>query len=864
MKNYIVRDNSPHCHNSCLVGNKAVSLAHLKKTDNPIPPFFVVTTAAFMKFFSSFVKAQVKQNQNLLLIDHKIVKSYLDSLQFGCKEMPEKFWQEFQNEIDAISTVDSKSKTLYVVRSSSPFEDQSSLSFAGQFGSTSEVTDMLAIWDAVKKCWLSLWNPSVHSYLSHFNQNRAELSMAVIIQKMVIPTLSGVLFTQEPVSGDNSLILIEMVSDSTNGVESGQGEPERYYIEKGSNDSNKNGNVIVSAKSSVSDNCCLNEKQLLDLVNRCREIEDYFQSAQDIEWAFDNEKLWIIQARPMTTDIDNDIYPHDSEGDICTDYFFTERFMEPVTPLGWSIIGKWIEKRAFREPLYFFGFDDLSHHSHLICLIKFKPVTKLKVFQSLYSVLPESLISPDKRKTFFPDGRNMVWWWQVMLSLPYLIPRLLLRDYNWIPNVHLYNWQKFLGFYQLELQKKKKLIESLNLRDFKNYFLEVESLTDKLLSYHRWSITFADLFFHLLDKLVHYWAPECKNSISVDLVSGLHGNKTVEANIELAQLGDKLAELKKVNIGNGKESGDFDAHGIFNNPDLKFYLQKFLDKHGHRSKSLDLYHPTWNDDHQFVIKMISEFSLDIKARDKLVENRGLVIKARLGAESTINSIIESEGGIPAFIKKFIFKNMLKMAREFTLLRENQRYYWHMALAEKRRIIIEFANRIIKQNLLSDTELIFFLTRSEFLHCFESYGKINLYKELLISRHKQWKQAYLDLKPCNKNEIFNKDLQILKGVGVSSGQVQAIASIVSSLEEAQKVSFGTILVTRSIDPAWTPVFSKIAGLVLEVGGVLSHPAIIAREFRLPAVTSVPNATSRIIDGQIIYIDGQKGTVKVVSN
>ena len=97
-----------------------------------------------------------------------------------------------------------------------------------------------------------------------------------------------------------------------------------------------------------------------------------------------------------------------------------------------------------------------------------------------------------------------------------------------------------------------------------------------------------------------------------------------------------------------------------------------------------------------------------------------------------------------------------------------------------------------------------------------------------------------------------------------GEVEARASVVTSLEEAQGIAPGSILVARSIDPAWTPVLAKAAGLVLEVGGVLSHPSIVAREFQLPAVTSVPGASSLITDGQVVHIDGSQGTVRIISN
>jgi phosphohistidine swiveling domain-containing protein len=129
------------------------------------------------------------------------------------------------------------------------------------------------------------------------------------------------------------------------------------------------------------------------------------------------------------------------------------------------------------------------------------------------------------------------------------------------------------------------------------------------------------------------------------------------------------------------------------------------------------------------------------------------------------------------------------------------------------------------------------------------------------RFKKWQMSTAAVPLKEELERTNKS-RLFHGIGASAGEIQGRASVVRSLEEAQNILPGTILVAGSIDPAWTPIFSKVSGLILEVGGILSHAAIVAREFRLPAVTSVAQATAHISDGQIVHIDGMKGTVRII--
>lgn len=868
MRHFIVKSTDKQCLRIDLVGSKALNLARLLAWYYPVPPFLVISTDVFKCYIKHLRRSQGKSASHLLTESYDVAKAFFSSVEFGGKEMPARFWQAFASSVRSLEPQESKAEPKLVVRSSSPFEDRVAHSFAGQFTTILGVRGIDATWEAIKECWLSLWKANVQSYLAHFDLGRADGAMAVIVQRMVEARASGILFTAEPVSGDVSTMLVEASPRSPDGVVSGKIEPWRFRLDKetlqkvwvqptGEKDCQ---NRLGFSDSSNLSEPILSEDNFRELGKVGKSIEARFNRPQDIEWAYDQKKLWLLQTRPMMVTRPNDRQRRDDKGELWTDYFFVERFVEPVSPLGWSIIGKWIEKRALREPLFYLGFDELSRRAGLTHLFDFHPFTRTEVFQALYSVVPDFAISEDKKQVFISESKRHIWWIEFIRRLPFLASRLLFRDPNWIPPLHLRNWKGFLVRYQNKLQVNRKSLNSYNYAELCERFYSIESLTDELLSYHRWSITFADLFFHLLQQLVQRWVPEADASICVDLVSGLTGNKTIEANLELALLAQKLADIKKKAGERGKETN---SCKLADSPEFKMHLEQFLDRHGHRSQNLDPYYPTWRENPDFVLGIINDMSLDVTEATKVAESEEGAVKTRHQAESFVFTSIGKRREISSKIKNKTFRLVLDMAQSFALLRENQRYYWHLALAEKRRIMLEVGNRLVGRNLLSSLERIFFLTRSEFLRCFDPHADLTQLRKMAEIRYKKWQRTISAGPPAEESQTWNtSEVRVLHGLGVSAGEIQAKASIVRSLDEAQKITPGSILVTGSVDPAWTPIFAKAAGLVLEVGGVLSHAAIVAREFRLPAVTSVTRAASIIADGQVIRVNGLKGTVQLV--
>ncbi len=847
VEKFIVKDF--YCVNKLpnSIGNKAKNLALLLKTGYSVPSFFVVTTKLFQHIFQKFMAS----TNNVDSFEE--AKKFFDEIEFGNGILPAKFWKLFERQFNGVQ---SRSAIAAVsVRSSTAVEDSANQSFAGQFATFLDVKDKIAAWQKIKKCWLSLWLPQVQSYFRLAKICPETKAMAVIIQQMIHPDFAGVLFTRDPVIGDEKMMWLEFSPGTAEAVVSGAVDPFRIQINKSTK---KLSYLSVKDKKISWEKIfpLFAQEKIEELINIGFNLERYFGRPVDIEWAIEKQKLWLLQVRPTTAGLGNERQRCDENGQWWTDYFFVERFVAPVTPLGWSIIGKWITKRALRQPLYYLGFDKLSRSRAITQTFAAYPYTRIEVFQSLYSVVPDFALSADKKTAFINQSQRRKWWQELMKRTPCLISRLVFRDLNFFPPLHLSAWQRFLKYYLPQLANNTKPLGQMDVSQLHHWFLQVEALTDEFLSYHRWSITFADLLFHTMELILPRLLPETKELNVADLFSGLPSNKTVEANLELAQIAHdcKTKKRKNQNIAISE---------LEENPDFNRRLEKFLQNHGHRSENLDPYYPTWRDNPQFIKKMISALMSAPPGKSAIEVSQEQAKNNRQQAEALLLSSLAKQHWLRALIKKKLIFALLKMTRSFILLRENQRYYWHLALAEKRRIILEVGQRLVAKRVFDFAEQIFFLWRSEFLQIFRAKVDLFALQKKAASRHKKWQQTNShSATPSTLRKNSKTTEAPLRGLGVSAGKITAEASVVFSLSQAEGIRPGTILVTRSVDPAWTPVFAKAAGLVLEVGGILSHASIIAREFKLPAVTSVAQATQKIVPGQLIEIDGATGIVNII--
>jgi pyruvate,water dikinase len=292
-------------------------------------------------------------------------------------------------------------------------------------------------------------------------------------------------------------------------------------------------------------------------------------------------------------------------------------------------------------------------------------------------------------------------------------------------------------------------------------------------------------------------------------------------------------------------------------------FDEFLAEYGHRSHTREIYFPRWADDPSLVVDVLkalvtaSEVDIDALERQKHEE--------RTDAEKLVlERISKLRFGL---IKKLLFKTVLKYAQTYLMFRENQRFYLDHQIYRQRRLFMEYARRFAERGIIDTPSDIFFLSKEEIFRI--ASRQLSISKAAIAERRREFDQYSDRLPPkflrgtTEFDDTVVSEAGALKitGTAASPGIATGLVRVAFSVNDLPQVREGEILVTSNTDPGWTPVFPKLGGLVTETGGILSHGAVVSREYNIPAVTAVKDATKMLKTGQEITVDGNDGTIYV---
>lgn len=552
--------------------------------------------------------------------------------------------------------------------------------------------------------------------------------------------------------------------------------------------------------------------------------------------------------------------------------FFDERFPGVVSPLGWSVVRRLIEPTAFREPLNFIGYQ-LPDDYPLTKLYRGHVYTNAGVFQRLYRVFPRFSVPRDAGR-YFPVG-DVSLRDEVPPPDPLRFTRSVLQTLLTEPGWHPFNfvtWQRFVPAFDRQVAVCRRRIEAET--EPVALLQQVERLMElslSLLRLHRWSLTYADVLYDLLRRLVAAWADaERAGDLAAELISGLP-NKSTQTDRALWQLAE-LATRLDASLLEDLQQAEFGAFldnlaGSTGKDGFRPAFDAFLDRFGHRSPSLDVRYPAYADEPAQVLAVVArllEAGEDPGARERAQRERRQAavreIRQSLGAQS---------------IRWPAFEVVLWFTQRYTMLRENQRFYWQKSMHAKRRAFASIGCRLAAQGTLAAPDDVFSLTLQEVAGVIHGWLAVPEMRALAAQRRSEFEALRGSPYPAflrGREPLVEADAdgesgaQRLAGLAASSGRVRGPALVVAgpaSLDDAwRRVSDGHILVASSTDPAWTPLFLRVSGLVMERGGQLSHGAVVAREYGLPAVVGVAGALDHIADGQFIEVDGGSGMVTLL--
>lgn len=850
--------------NRSVVGAKAANLAVVRSLGLKVPDGFCLTSEAYDLFVQENGLAEVMARTLAQESDSEQAETLRAAFLHG--HIPADVRQGLSRAYRQLSQSQA-GEVRVAVRSSATAEDLVEASSAGQYVTLLNVCGLTRLEAAILECWASLWSPQAVAY-----RRRQKLpqtpSMAVLVQRMVPAEAAGVAFSSGAVPG-TAYVVIEATRGLGEALVSGQVQPDRYLVSRETGKevadpalggqrtravpAESGGVAWVDVPEEESRQRVLSAQQVRAIARAAVKLEDHFGQAQDMEWAWTGEQLHVLQSRPVTADEESffDTAIPDDER-IWTSGFLNERFPVPVSPLGWTLINELLERLAFRDPMHYLGFAD-AESVPVTRLYRGHPYVNLFVFQTLYKVFPDGLL-PEDAYRYFPRGqtqlRRDVQYPHSLLDPRFLwsMLRHLLPSWGvWSPWHNYWSWNRFAQEHARRHSELAQETASLIANKAASTVLwseidRLQELNEELLALHRWTLTCTDLVYSLQRRMVRNWATDAEAvEVSTALVTGLP-NRSAEMDRALHH----LACLEE-------SSQAFEAE-----------LAAFLQSYGHRSMYLDIYHPP-----------MSAQPTQVREWARKLREEGA--RAPVSGGASRNAQLERlrgsvQRGWSGRLKWWALRYVLGMTQHYMPLREDQRYAWQKTLALQRELFLAIGQGMASNGALADAGQVFFLTKSE-VAAWVRGGDHRRFARVATTRKREFERFTAEhiAAPDRSYPSFLKGNlplaeqpiasgQVLQGHGVSPGLGRGRVVILHSAAELGQVQAGTVLVAPGVDSAWTPVFGLLSALVLEHGGQLSHAAVIAREYGLPAVVGIEGAASAFRDGELVIVDGTRGIVE----
>ena len=800
---------------------------------------------------------------------------------------------------------------LFAVRSSAAAEDGASHSHAGQFDSLLNIAGLEATWRAVREVWASWFSERAVRYRLHTQEEAGAAAtsgdgvpaMAVVVQRMVVPRASGTLFTAHPVTGNRREMTLEAGPGLGEALAQGRVHPDFFLVRRqplriarraiaphvGQLDPVPPGSGALRFREPTSDapprrRACITNAEALAIAQRGAEIEQRIGCPVDVEWTIDRHgTLFLLQARPITG---LGTRPATTVGELrdrpvlWTQRFCGERWTDQATPLGWSVIQPILHHFTHWEDASA-GWLDGSMPSRLY---RGRPYFNIAIFRHLAFRRPGGTPPQLILEMFPPDEAEVL-----RTSAPYAPNPLLVASifkqvfaerrweryrFNFLTNHD--EWEAF----RPEMERRTDAL-SLDFREPEAGLAVVDEACALILEYlqiHLLSLLFAHLTYELLDKALRSWVGESGEALRSALVS-VSENETLRVNRDLWE----LACLARATPGLAERLTERAARGWTDAPlewlaaqpgsqDLSAALERFLTDHGHRSDaSWEIFSDRWADSPDVVLSMVAGV---LRGGDRA--NPDVHEQARRRDRDHAEELVRSRLG-RSWLRRLVpwrrktFDELLGLTRRYMALRENQRYAFDRLLLRQKRVFERLGAILATRGLLDGPEIVF-LELDELRALVAGAITGEEARAVAAERSAAFEQFRGSPRPdfliAGDQAVSNAPPPVaedggrtLRGLGISPGTVRGRVKVLRTLADMAKLEPGDILVTRATDPGWTPLFLTAAGLVLELGSLLSHGAVVAREYRLPAVVNIQGATAVLEDGMDVTIDGDQGRVIV---
>lgn len=871
MKPYVLEFREIDKTRQMAVGGKGMNLGECSRIEGIlVPEGFCVTTEAYKKVIGK--NEELHQLLDQLAFQKVDERERISEISRKIRELIEGIEIEkgIEEDIDRC-LLTFGFEHAYAVRSSATAEDLPYASFAGQQDTYLNIKGKDAILQHISKCWASLFTDRAVIYRMQNGFDHRKVYLSVVIQRMIFPQASGILFTADPVTSNRKMLSIDAGFGLGEALVSGLVSADNYKVREGrivektistqklAIYARKEGGTeekeIEPGQQNLS---TLSDEQVLKLERIGRKLEAYFGYPQDIEWCLVDDTFYIVQSRPITT-----LYPipeaNDQENHVYVSVGHQQMMTDPMKPLGLSFfllttpapmrkaggrlfvdVTPMLASPDSRKMLL----DAMGQHDPLMKDALLTIIERGDFIKSLPNDKQEQSSGKSNKSVSSADSRAQI------ENDPTIVSDLIKSS-------------------QTSIEELKQNIQTKLGSDLFDFILEDIQILKKILFDPQSSAVFMAAIdaSSWINENMNEWLGE-KNAADI-LSQSVPNNITSEMGLALLEVADVIRPYPEVidYLQHVKDDNFLDELVKFEGgQETQDAIYDYLSKYGMRcTGEIDLTKTRWSEKPTTLVPVILS---NIKNFEPNASNRKFE-QGRQEALKKEQELLDRLKQLPdGELKAKETKRMIDLIRNFIGYREYPKYGMVNRYFIYRQALLKEAEQLVQAGVIHEKEDIYYLTFEE-LHEVVRTNKLDYQ---IISKRKDEYELYEKLTPprvitsdgeiiAGKHKRENLPAEAIVGLPVSSGVIEGRARVILNMENAN-LEEGDILVTAFTDPSWTPLFVSIKGLVTEVGGLMTHGSVIAREYGLPAVVGVEDATKLIKDGQRIRVNGAEGYIEIL--
>ncbi len=831
-----------------LVGGKGAALGELSRMVGIlVPPGWCVTTDAFRRVLAGApsVDDRLARLARIELEDAEAIRALSAEIRrdIETSAIPDDVALEMTAALARLGE-----PAAYAIRSSATAEDLPTASFAGQYDSFLNVVGPDAVSQHVSRCWAALFSERAVAYRLRNGCDNRGVRMAVVVQRMVAPQAAGILFTADPVTSSRKVSSVEASSGLAEGLVSGLVNADMFKV--------RDGEITTSPVASArQEQPALTDAQVVSLVRLGRRIEAQFGRPQDIEWCLAEGDFWIVQSRPITT-----LFPIPEAADQSNRVYVSvghqQMMTEAMRPLGVSI---W--QRTAIAPMHEAGgrlFVDVTQRLT-------SPTSRAALLDVLGRgdpLIGDALRTIVEREDFLPS---------LSVQDP---PGAAIGDATAQVETDPAIVGELIECNRASLATLEREIQTKSGPALFEFLLEAFEEHKRVLSDPRsvQAIMTGMQATWWLNEQMQAWLGD--KDAADTLTLSVPGNVTSEMGLALLDVADAIRPHHQVvgflqhveDEGSGDAAFLDELAALPGGPEAQEAIDAYLEQYGMRCVGeIDITRPRWSERPATLVPLILDNIRNFRPGE--AERRRQ--RGRQAAQSKEHELLERLRALAdGAAKAEEAKRMIDRVRAFSGYREYPKYGIVSRYFVFKQALLDEAEHLVGAGVLHDQEEIYYLTFDE-LRDVVSTRQVD--RQLIRRR----KDAYRRNRALTPPRVLTSDGEVvagayrredvpagaLVGLPVSAGTVEGRARVIWDITQAD-IEPGDILVTTYTDPSWTPLFLAVTGLVTEVGGLMTHGAVIAREYGLPAVVGVEHATDLIADGRRIRVHGTDGYVEIL--